>query len=139
LEKNKDVSGNVNTNVNVNDLGIYNKKTVVVKKGKFGLYVVYGTKNISLKSFGNRPIENITLDEVIPIIQGKTQNTIREINEHMYVQQGKNEKMPDYIYYKTKKMLKPKFYSLENCYLDYQTCDIEKLKEWIKNTHGLIC
>lgn len=141
LEKNEDVSGNVNVNinVNVNDLGIYNKKTVVVKKGKFGLYVVYGKKNISLKSFGNRPIENITLDEVIPIIQGKTQNTIREINEHMYVQQGKNEKMSDYIYYKTKRMFKPKFYSLENCYLDYQTCDIEKLKEWIRNTHGLIC
>lgn len=135
------IDNSINTNVNLNEkhLGEYNKKNVIVKKGKFGLYAVYGTKNISLKNVGNRPLENITLSEIIPILEGKTKNTIREINEYMHVQQGKNEKMPNYIYYKKKEMIKPVFYSLENCYLDYQTCDINKLKEWIRNTHGPIC
>ena len=124
---------------NEKDLGLYKEKTVVIKKGKFGLYAVYGTKNVSLKSFGNRPIENITLDEVIPILQGKTENTVREINENIHIHKGKTPKFPDYIFYKTKKMKKPTFYSLDGCYFDYKTCDIEKLKEWIKNTHGLMC
>jgi DNA topoisomerase I len=124
---------------NEKDLGLYKEKSVVIKKGKFGLYVVYGTKNVSLKSFGNRPIENISLDEVIPILQGKTENTVREINENIHIHKGKTPKFPDYIFYKTKKMKKPSFYSLDGCYFDYKTCDIEKLKEWIKNTHGLMC
>ena len=124
---------------NEKDLGIYKEKTVVIKKGKFGLYAVFGSKNVSLKSFGNRPIENITLDEVIPILQGKTENTIREINENIHIYKGKTHKFPDYIFYKTRKMKKPTFYSLDGCYFDYKTCDIEKLKEWIKNTHGLMC
>ena len=36
-------------------LGVYNEKEVVLKRGKYGLYVLYGeeTKNVS---FGNRPI-----------------------------------------------------------------------------------
>ena len=31
----------------------------VIKKGRFGLYVEWGTSKISLKGFGNRPPENI--------------------------------------------------------------------------------
>jgi DNA topoisomerase I len=124
---------------NEKKLGVYKDKIVVIKKGKFGLYAVYGTKNISLKGFGNRPIENIGLYEVIPILQGKTENTVREINENISIHKGKTIKFPDYIFYKTKKMRKPTFYSLDGCYFDYKTCDIEKLKEWIKNTHGLMC
>lgn len=136
LEENND---DTTSTKNEKDLGIYKEKTVIIKKGKFGLYAVYGTKNVSLKSFGNRPIENITLDEVIPILQGKTENTVREINENIHIHKGKTPKFPDYIFYKTKKMIKPKFYSLDGCFFDYKTCDIEKLKEWIKNTHGLMC
>jgi len=128
-----------NSDKNVKDLGLYKEKTVVIKKGKFGLYAVFGSNNISLKSFGNRPLENIALDEVIPILQGKTEITIREINENIYIHKGKTPKFPDYIFYKTKKMKKPIFYSLDGCYVDYKTCNIEKLKEWIKNTHGLMC
>lgn len=135
LEENTDVTSNKNEN----KLGIYKEKIIIIKKGKFGLYAVYGTKNVSLKSFGNRPIENITLDEVIPILQGKTENTVREINENIHIHKGKTPKFPDYIFYKTKKMIKPKFYSLDGCYFDYKNCEIEKLKEWIKNTHGLMC
>ena len=67
------------------------------------------------------------------------ENTIREINENIHIHKGKTPKFPDYIFYKTKKMIKPKFYSLDGCFFDYKTCDIEKLKEWIKNTHGLMC
>ena len=143
LEINSDTNTNTNTNINTNTinniLGVYNNKQVTVKKGKFGLYAVYGSKNVSLKCLGNRPTENISLEEIIPLLQGNTRGIVREINDFMCIQKGKSSKMSDYIYYKTKKMIKPTFYSLQNCLLDYETCDLEKLKEWIKHTHGLNC
>lgn len=50
-------------------IGIFNGKQIYVKKGRYGLYAVYGASNVSLKKFGNRPIENINLKEVIPILK----------------------------------------------------------------------
>lgn len=50
-------------------IGIYNEKQISIKKGRYGLYAVYGGSNVSLKKFGNRPIENINLKEVIPILK----------------------------------------------------------------------
>ena len=122
-----------------NVLGFYNEKSVKIKKGKFGLYVEHGSKKYSLRCFGNRPIENINLEEIINILKEKTENIIREINENIYIHKGRTSKMPNYILYKTNQMKKPKFYSLQKCYFDYRTCELEKLKDWIKNNHGLLC
>ena len=45
-------------------LGKYENEKLILKKGKFGLYVTWGKKSKSLSKLGNRPIENITLEEV---------------------------------------------------------------------------
>lgn len=45
-------------------LGSYENEKLILRKGKFGLYVTWGTKSKSLSKLGNRPIENITMEEV---------------------------------------------------------------------------
>ena len=67
---------NPNTNINSPDpknslhiLGKYQNEDLILKKGKFGLYVSWGNNFKSLKELGNRPMENITLEEVTKILE----------------------------------------------------------------------
>ena len=50
-------------------LGDFEENSVFLKKGKFGLYASWGEKTKSLSSLGNRPIENISFEEILPILQ----------------------------------------------------------------------
>ena len=70
VEKNK--TGNTQYN-----LGKYEGKDVILRKGKFGLYVSWGDNSKTLKELGNRPIENITFDEVKEILE-KGSGIVRE-------------------------------------------------------------
>jgi DNA topoisomerase-1 len=45
-------------------LGHYEGKEVVLQKGKFGLYITWDKNSKTLKELGNRPMENITFEEV---------------------------------------------------------------------------
>ena len=51
------------------EIGEYQGKPLYIKKGKYGLYASWGTLTKSLKVLGNRPIENIGLEEVIKILE----------------------------------------------------------------------
>jgi DNA topoisomerase-1 len=86
----------------------------VIKKGRFGLYVEWGTSKISLKGFGNRPPENISLDEIRDILEshkaGKGPGIVRQLDSDTSVRRGKAESL--YIFYQTKKMKKPKFFRM---------------------------
>ena len=89
-------------------LGSYKDNDVILKKGKFGLYVNHNGKNYSLK-YLNKSESEINLKDVIDIIEGKKQenkNILKVINEEMSVRKGK---YGPYVYYKTSKMKKPKF------------------------------
>ena len=55
----------------VGEIGEYQGKPLYVKKGKYGLYASWGTLTKSLKILGNRPIENIGLEEVTNILEKK--------------------------------------------------------------------
>jgi DNA topoisomerase-1 len=100
---------------------------VILKKGKFGLYVTCGDLSKTLKQFGNRPMENIQLDEVIPLLE-EGSNMVREISADISIRKSKKG---DYVFFKTSKMKKPKFFSLKGFEEDYKTCDIEVLKSWL--------
>jgi DNA topoisomerase-1 len=50
-------------------LGKYEENEVVLKKGKFGLYVTCGELSKTLKQLGNRPIENIRIEDVLRILE----------------------------------------------------------------------
>ena len=108
-------------------LGMYDDKEVIVKKGKFGLYVTCGEISKTLKKMGNRPMDNIRLDEVIPLLE-EGSNMVREISADMSIRKSKRG---DYVFFKTSKMKKPKFISLKGFEEDYKTCDVDVLKSWI--------
>jgi len=118
-------------------LGKYNGHDVVLKKGKFGLYVSWGNNSKTLKELGNRPIENITFEEVKKHLE-EGSNMIREINKELSIRKGPKG---DYLFYKNSRMKKPQFYDIKSFINDvkedYKICDITILKSWIKEKHGI--
>jgi len=115
-------------------LGKYQDKDIILKKGKFGLYVTCGDLSKTLKQFGNRPVETIQLDEVLPLLE-EGSNMVREVSTNISIRKSKKG---DYIFFKTAKMKKPKFFGLTGLEEDYKTCDITVLKSWLKEKHDII-
>ena len=118
-------------------LGTYLEQDIVLKKGKFGLYFVWKDSNISLKT--NRGIENITIDDVISLItreKSDTTSTIRKVSDSISIRQGKEGKS-DYLFFKTEKMKKPSFFSLEGYDGNYKTDDLSAIKSWIREKYGI--
>jgi len=118
-------------------LGQHNGKDVILRKGKFGIYVSCGEISKTLKELGNRPIENITLDEVKKYIE-EGSNMIREINSSISIRKGPKG---DYLFYKNTKMKKPLFYDIKPFLTetkeDYKICDITILKSWISGKYNI--
>ena len=129
IEQNK--TGNIQYN-----LGKYEGKDVILRKGKFGLYTSWGDNSKTLKELGNRPIENITIEEVIAILE-KGSGIVRVINTNLTIRKGPKG---DYIFYKNSKMKKPIFYDIKSFTTetkeDYKTCDINILKSWISEKYN---
>ena len=121
------VAENINNN---RILGTYKQEELVLKKGKYGLYVVWGKNNKSLSGL-NKSEDEITLEDVIEYIENTpNQNILREIDAETSIRRGKNGGN-NYVFYKTKKMKRPKFISLKSFKEDYLACDLEIVKEWI--------
>ena len=118
-------------------LGQHNGKDVILKKGKFGLYISWGENSKNLKELGNRPIENITFDEVRKYLD-EGSNMIREISSSLSIRKGPKG---DYIFYKTAKMKKPDFKDIKafvsETKEDYKICDITILKSWLSDKYGI--
>ena len=118
-------------------LGQHNGKDVILRKGKFGLYISWGENSKTLKELGNRPIENITFDEVRKYLD-EGSNIIREINSSISIRKGPKG---DYIFYKSYKMKKPEFKDIKafvsETKEDYKICDITILKSWLSDKYGI--
>tara|TARA_B100001059_G_C17828491_1_gene583044 strand:- start:1060 stop:3399 length:2340 start_codon:yes stop_codon:yes gene_type:complete len=99
-------------NIKNNNLGKIDGKDVILKKGKFGLYVSYDSKNISLKKI-NKHESKITLEDVKAIIKNNSasKNVLKTLNEAASIRQGK---WGPYVFYKTDKMKKPRFIPIKN-------------------------
>lgn len=120
-----------------NVLGQYDGKDIILHKGKFGLYALCGDKTHNLKEFGNRPIENITLEEVTQILD-KGPTMIREINSFLSIRKGPKG---DYLFYKNSKMKKPSFHDIKSFSIetkeDYKICELTILKSWITTKYNI--
>jgi DNA topoisomerase IA len=130
-------------------IGEYMDKKVYIKKGKYGLYLEWHKETRNLSKFGNRPIENIRFDEIFSILEEmacqqettiislpekKETNMIRQVTSDISIRNGKHG---HYIFYQTRKMGKPLFFSLNDCSEDYEVCDLESLKTWILQRHHI--
>ena len=89
-------------------LGKINGKEVVLKNGKFGMYVQIDGKNKSIKL--EKKFENITLNDVKMVMKEKSSNILKKINENTDVRKGK---YGPYVFHKTKDMKKPVFIPLK--------------------------
>ena len=120
------------------NLGKYQDKDVILKKGKFGLYASWGDNSKTLKELGNRPIENITFEEVKEILEKSSGGTVREINSSLSIRNGPKG---DYIFYKNPKMKKPTFHDIKSftneTKEDYKICNIIILKSWISEKYSI--
>jgi DNA topoisomerase-1 len=122
-----------------NKIEKYQGEDLIVRKGKYGLYVTWGDNSKTLSCFGNRPVENITFEEVFIILEkdgvldpNKSVGFLREITPNISIRRGK---YGDYIFYKTSKMKTPKFLKLNGFKEDYRNCDKTSIKMWIKETY----
>ena len=95
------------------------------------------TGNISLKEVCKEcyaDIQDKMNSKKVVSIDEKRENSdnskiIRPINLSLSIRKSKRG---DYLYYKTSKMKKPKFYSLDDFKEDYKTCSLDVLIQWIK-------
>jgi hypothetical protein len=74
-----------------------------LKKGKYGYYAAWGTNTKSLKTLGNRPIENITREDILAAMENNKSGMVRPLSDDLSIRKSKRG---DYIFYKTPKMKK---------------------------------
>jgi DNA topoisomerase-1 len=116
-------------------LGIFDKKEVYLKNGKFGYYIEYGEVKKAIRIGLKKPTE-VTLDDVSELLFDATSEKIfsRNLDDNLSIRNGK---FGDYIFYKTKTMKKPKFFKLNGFKEDYKTCEISILIKWINDTYKI--
>ncbi len=110
-------------------LGSYKNKEVILKKGKYGLYMTHDGKNYSLKSIRKNGA-SIILEDVLDILLGKKSTNpkvSRILNEDVSIRKGKYGL---YVYYKTKTMKKPLFYGAKQLFgNDFNASDLSTLSD----------
>ena len=119
-------------------IGTHEGKDVFISKGRYGHYMKWGETFKSLKEFGNRPIENIHFEEVKKYLEENSSTYVRVIDENVSVRKGPRG---DYIFHKTSRMKKPKFYDIKafakDTNKDYKICDLNILQSWIKEKYKI--
>ena len=144
-------------------LGVYDGIDIVIKKGKYGLYFVWGEHKKSLSGVfpKSKNPETITYHEIVKIIEGslvcadagadsirgENTNTTTKVQE-MIAPKGmvrfitkdlsiRNGRFGDYIFYKTSEMKNPSFLKIKGFKEDYKTCSLEILSQWIQTTYNI--
>ena len=96
-------------------LGSFKNTEVILKTGKFGLYITHDKKNYSLKTIRKHE-DDINLEDVLDILLGEKSTNpkvLKMITNEISVRKGK---YGPYVYYKTDKMTKPKFFSVKQLF-----------------------
>ena len=135
-------------------LGIYQGDDIVIKKGKFGLYFIWGEHKKSLSGLfpKSKNPDTIKYDEIVRIIEMslvRPENLVdTATQEMMVVPKGlvrfitndlsiRNGRYGNYIFYKTEEMKNPTFLKIKGFKEDYKTCSLDILKEWIETTYDI--
>ena len=122
------------------NLGKYKDIDVIIKDGRYGAYIEYGTIKESLKAIDINPDE-ITLDDIIPILDKAInqthidKNMIRELTDVLSIRKGK---FGAYVFYKTDKMKKPEFLNITKFKGSILTCEKETIINWLKENYPIL-
>ena len=111
------------------NLGNYKNMCVILKKGKYGVYINWNGNNYSIKHIKKNE-NSIKLEDILDVLLGKrtiTSNIIKLVNEDISVRKGK---YGPYLFYKTKSMNKPKFIKLKG--KDWKDAPTSLFEKWIK-------
>ena len=114
-------------------LGKHDLDDIILKKGKYGLYLTWGKKTKNLKELGNRPIESIKYEDIEKYLE-QGSNIVREISSSISIRKGAKG---HYLFYKTLKMKQPTFHSLQGFKQDHEKCDVYAIKLWLKDTYNI--
>jgi DNA topoisomerase-1 len=121
------------------ELGKYGGRTVTLKTGKYGPYVELDGDEplrISLKDV-KKPFDQIVYADVLPVIetdQAPSRTILRKLTPDLSIRNGK---FGPYVFYKTEKMAKPRFFDLRNFENGFGVCEKEELIAWIRKTHKI--
>jgi DNA topoisomerase-1 len=112
-------------------LGTYNEKEVILRKGKFGLYLQYGDQTKSLKN-AELNEANLTLEDVIRYLDTeKDPSVLRILDKRTSIRNGK---YGHYVYFKTPDMKRPRFIPTKTYPGDYLKDSVDIVLEWL-DTH----
>jgi hypothetical protein len=124
-------------------LGDFEENPVLLKNGRYGLYLENGEKKISLKTL-KIPMDKITLADVMPFLTSAggvvtgtnivNKSVLRVLTPELSIRKGK---FGAYIFYQTCDMKTPEFFSMKGFKEGFATCNSEDLIEWIRDTHKI--
>ena len=115
-------------------IGMYLDKPVYVKIGKYGKYLEWNNNKKSLKHL-KQELSEITLDDVIEVlydVDNEDIKILRIINDDASIRKSK---YGEYIFYRNKKMKKPRFLTLDGFLGDYLKCDLIVLQKWFTDKY----
>jgi DNA topoisomerase I len=116
----KDVLAVVNVK---KSLGKYKDNDVYILKGKYGAYINYKGKNMSVSHIKKK---KITLEDVLVVLkEPKQTNILKVVTKDISIRKGK---FGPYVFYKTNKMKKPKFISMKGVKME------EVTEDWVNYT-----
>ena len=144
-------------------LGIYEGEQVILKRGKYGLYFVWGEQKKSLSGLfpKSKNPSTIMYHDIVKIIDSSRQGDMNSGGGGIEGSDGANEnitnkivvkgmvrmvtddisirngKYGDYIFYKTSLMKNPTFLKIKGFTEDYKTCPVFTIMEWINKTYKI--
>ena len=144
-------------------LGIYEGEQIILKRGKYGLYFVWGEQKKSLSGVfpKSKNPSTIAYHDIVKIIDSSqcgvvnsvvggggdvggtseiignkiaVKGMVRVLTDEISIRNGK---YGDYIFYKTSLMKNPTFLKIKGFTEDYKTCPVANIVEWIHTTYKL--
>jgi DNA topoisomerase-1 len=120
-------------------IGTHESKEVLIKRGRYGVYVECGDLRESIKTI-TKPMETITMEDIQPFLCSPPEKStepkldLRPLNEYMSVRHGK---YGAYVYYKRPEMKKPQFLNVKKCPHGYLNCEVDVLVKWLCETYKI--
>jgi DNA topoisomerase-1 len=122
--------------------GIHKKHALVLKDGPYGFYIDYNGASISLQKFKSSEIINEwIINQEIPTIELKDLISYIEKKDGYVISSNisiRNGPKGYYIFYKTSKMKKPKFYNCDEIIELIENKDTDKISTYIEKKYNLL-